>query len=137
MDIKSSLVGAGAVVLLAGGAFGAAAMANAGDDVPAPAVTVSPNIEAEKVAAPVVTPEPQPVVVVPEPAPAAPAEPAPEVVVPKPVPAPAPKPVTPPSVVVSGESDGVINAPPAPDDIKNREKDAQPTDGSTLYPTSP
>ena len=71
MDIKSSLVGAGAVVLLVGGAFGAAAMANAGDDTPAPVVTVEATVQAEKVAAPVVTPEPVEVVV-PVPAPAVP-----------------------------------------------------------------
>lgn len=92
MDIKSTLVGAGAVVLLAGGIFGAAAVANAGD-VPSGSGVGRSVIEQESVAVekieppavvvpePVVTPEPEPVVV---------AEPAPEVVVPEPVVEPAP-----------------------------------------------
>jgi len=113
MDIKSRLVGAGAVVLLAGGLFGAAAYANSQDE-PAPVVTVAPTIEAEKVAAPeVVVPEPAPpapvVVAEPERAPVAPA-PAPEAVVPEPepvveeapAPAPAPAPVVEPSRSVQG-----------------------------------
>jgi outer membrane biosynthesis protein TonB len=90
MDIKAGLVGAGAVVLLGAGIFGASAWANS--DVPPAPVVVEETVAVEKEEAPVVvapepepvvTPEPEPVVV-PEPAPA------PEVVVPEPVVEPAP-----------------------------------------------
>lgn len=86
MDIKSTLVGAGAVVLLAGGVFGAAAYAN--DAIDPASVVIEPTVKVEKetppvvvVPEPVVTPEPEPVVV---------PEPAPVVVVPEPVLVPIP-----------------------------------------------
>lgn len=98
MDIKATLVGAGAVVVLGAGIFGAAAYAN---DVREPApVVVEPTVQVEKEAPPVVvTPEPEPVVtpepepvVVPEPEPVAPepAAPEPEPAAPAPAPEPAP-----------------------------------------------
>jgi outer membrane biosynthesis protein TonB len=110
MDIKSTLVGAGAVVLLAGGIFGAAAVANAGDEVaPTPSVTVEPTTEAVKVAPPApVEPEPvvTPEVAVPEPVITPAPEPAP---VAEPVPA-APAPLPAPTVNV--DENGAANGDP-------------------------
>jgi hypothetical protein len=127
MDIKSTLVGAGAVVLLAGGIFGASAWAN--DDVQPAPVVVEPTVKVEKEAAPVVvvpepvvTPEPEPVVVVPEPAveqpaPVVTAGPAPGVLVQTEVGAPnpnGPKIVEPGFVAGPDDAPGQAYAPPPP-----------------------
>jgi hypothetical protein len=101
MDIKSGLVGAGAVVLLVGGIFAAGAIANA-DDIPAgPAhsVVLDEPVAVEKTAAPAPV-VPEPAAVTPEPEPVVEAAPAPEVVEPDPVVDPVPAPAVEPEVAV-------------------------------------
>lgn len=110
-NLKAGLVGAGAVLVLIGGLFGAAAMANARTSDQGPVVTIEPNGAVEKVAPPaVVVPEP---VVTPEPEPVVVPEPTPEVVVPvvPADPAPGTYPTAEPGVAPPANSGRVVVEP--------------------------
>lgn len=140
MDKKSASLGAAATVLLAGGLFAGVSLANANTGpAPTPAVTITATPTATTTAAPTpsATPIPtqttEPIVTVsPAPSPVA-----------DPVPAPI-APVTQAPVVQEPAAPVVTEVPPnnfgtpSPGDIKNADKGAQPTDGSTvIYQPTP
>lgn len=114
MDIRGALVGSAITLVVVGGGLGAAMIANAQEAPPAVVEVVEPvAVEKTTAPAPVVTPEPEPVVVVPEvvvpepvvePAPAVdPAPAAQEAAAPAPAPEPAPaEPAAPLLVEVEG-----------------------------------
>jgi hypothetical protein len=141
METKSAVLGAAGMLLAGGLAFAALGIANA-ENQPAPAPSVTAAVVApEPTPEPVVTTkapepaaEPAPVVIEPapvvvEPVPVAPVaiEPAPVYVAPAPVyvapePVNAPQPTYMPGVTVGATTDGQVNKPADPNDIKNAER---------------